>query len=146
MRRYYMKKILILTVCIAMLLNFSAVSAAASQSNDTQVPISPRYVEISMLYISFAITTSGRADCYADVHTAKEFSCTLTVELQKRVGSSWETKKTWTSTDDGFGFTYVDEPWYVTRGDYQLKVTAEITDASGVVVERPVEYSTIKTY
>ena len=141
-----MKRTASIAICLAILLSILATSAAAYKADEPQVPISLRYEEIVQFNIMLNISTSGRADCYADVHTAKEFSCTLTVELQKRVGSSWETKKTWTSTDDGFGFTYVDEPWYVTRGDYQLKVTAEITDARGVVVERPVEYSTIKTY
>lgn len=141
-----MKRTASIAICLAMLLSILATSAAAYKADEPQVPISLRYEEIVQFNIMLNISTTGKASCYADVYTAREFSCTLTVELQKRVGSSWETKKTWTSTDDGFGFTYVDEPWYVTRGDYQLKVTAEITDASGVVVERPVEYSTIKTY
>lgn len=141
-----MKRTASIAICLAILLSILATSAAAYKADEPQVPISLRYEEIVQFNIMLNISTTGKASCYADVYTAREFSCTLTVELQKRVGSSWETKKTWTSTDDGFGFTYVDEPWYVTRGDYQLKVTAEITDASGVVVERPVEYSTIKTY
>ncbi len=141
-----MKRTASIAICLAILLSILATSAAAYKAYEPQVPISLRYEEIVQFNIMLNISTTGKASCYADVYTAREFSCTLTVELQKRVGSSWETKKTWTSTDDGFGFTYVDEPWYVTRGDYQLKVTAEITDASGVVVERPVEYSTIKKY
>lgn len=141
-----MKRTASIAICLAILLSILATSAAAYKADEPQVPISLRYEEIVQFNIMLNISTTGKASCYADVYTAREFSCTLTVELQKRVGSSWETKKTWTSTDDGFGFTYVDEPWYVTRGDYQLKVTAEITDASGRLIEKPVEYSSIEMY
>lgn len=141
-----MKRTASIAICLAMLLSVLATNAAAYKADEKQVPISLRYEEIVQFNIMLNISTTGKASCYADVYTAREFSCTLTVELQKRVGSSWETKKTWTSTDDGFGFTYVDEPWYVTRGDYQLKVTAEITDASGRLIEKPVEYSSIEMY
>ena len=141
-----MKRTASIAICLAILLSILATSAAAYKADEPQVPISLRYEEIVQFNIMLNISTTGKASCYADGYTAREFSCTLTVELQKRVGSSWETKKTWTSTDDGFGFTYVDEPWYVTRGDYQLKVTAEITDASGRLIEKPVEYSSIEMY
>lgn len=141
-----MKRTASIAICLAIFLSIFATSAAAYKADEPQVPISLRYEEIVQFNIMLNISTTGKTSCYADVYTAREFSCTLTVELQKRVGSSWETKKTWTSTDDGFGFTYVDEPWYVTRGDYQLKVTAEITDASGRLIEKPVEYSSIEMY
>ena len=141
-----MKKLVALSMCLAILLSITSISAAAIKTGNQAAPISPRYEEIVQFNISLNISTSGKASCYADVNTTREFSCLLTVELQKQVSNGWETKKTWTATDDGTGLTYVYEPWYVTHGNYQLKVTAEITDASGKLIEKVVDYSSTVTY
>ena len=141
-----MKRFVAIVLCIIIAMSFTVIGVAADDTGPSAGLISPMYEVISNIYISLDISSSGKASCYADVDTSPAYSCNLTVELQERSGSSWTTIKTWTATDDGTGYTYVDSIWYVTPGAYRLKVTAEITNSSGRLVEDPVEYSNTRYY
>lgn len=141
-----MKRFVAIVLCVIIAMSFTVIGVAADDTGPSAGLISPMYEVISNIYISLDISSSGKASCFADVNTSPAYSCDLTVELQERSGSSWTTIKTWTATDDGTGYTYVDGIWYVTPGAYRLKVTAEITNSSGRLVEDPVEYSNTRYY
>ena len=133
-------------LCVIIVMCFSAKGGVADETDPSAGSISPMYEVIYNVYISLDISSSGKASCYADVNTSPAYSCDLTVELQEKSGSSWTTIKTWTATDDGAGYTYVDGTWYVLPGAYQLKVTIEVYNSRGVLVEDPIEYSDTRYY
>ena len=141
-----MKRFISFALCFVLVISLSVIGASAYNIGADAELISPRYEVISNVYISLDISSSGKASCYADVNTSPAYSCDLTVELQEKSGSSWTTIKTWTATDDGTGYTYVDGTWYVLPGAYQLKVTIEVYNSRGVLVEDPIEYSDTRYY
>ena len=107
--------------------------------------IEPRYEVIANILISFSISASGRADCSATVILPSGYRADLTVELQQKVGGKWDTIHDWKAS--GRNFVEVSGPWYVPSGySYQLKVTTEVYDAYGNLVEDPIEYSHVRDY
>ena len=141
-----MKRFVAIVLCVIIVMSFTAIGVVADETDPSAGSISPMYEVIYNVYISLDISSSGKASCYADVDTSPTYSCDLTVELQEKSGSSWTTIKTWTATDDGAGYTYVDGTWYVLPGAYQLKVTIEVYNSRGVLVEDPIEYSDTRYY
>lgn len=141
-----MKRFVAIVLCVIIVMSFTAIGVVADETDPSAGSISPMYEVIYNVYISLDISSSGKASCYADVDTSPAYSCDLTVELQEKSGSSWTTIKTWTATDDGTGYTYVDGTWYVLPGAYQLKVTIEVYNSRGVLVEDPIEYSDTRYY
>ena len=141
-----MKRFVAIVLCVIIVMSFTAIGVVADETDPSAGSISPMYEVIYNVYISLDISSSGKASCYADVNTSPAYSCDLTVELQEKSGSSWTTIKTWTASDDGTGYTYVDGTWYVLPGAYQLKVTIEVYNSRGVLVEAPVEYSDTRYY
>ena len=141
-----MKRFVAIVLCVIIAMSFTVIGVAADDTGPSAGLISPMYEVISNIYISLDISSSGKASCYADVNTSPAYSCDLTVELQENSGSSWTTIKTWTASDDGTGYTYVDGTWYVLPGAYQLKVTIEVYNSRGVLVEDPIEYSDTRYY
>lgn len=141
-----MKRFVAIVLCVIIVMSFTAIGVVADETDPSAGSISPMYEVIYNVYISLDISSSGKASCYADVNTSPAYSCDLTVELQEKSGSSWTTIKTWTASDDGTGYTYVDGTWYVLPGAYQLKVTIEVYNSRGVLVEDPVEYSDTRYY
>lgn len=141
-----MKRFVAIVLCVIIVMSFTAIGVVADETDPSAGSISPMYEVIYNVYISLDISSSGKASCYADVNTSPAYSCDLTVELQEKSGSSWTTIKTWTATDDGAGYTYVDGTWYVLPGAYQLKVTIEVYNSRGVLVEDPIEYSDTRYY
>lgn len=141
-----MKRFVAIVLCVIIVMSFTAIGVVADETDPSAGSISPMYEVIYNVYISLDISSSGKASCYADVNTSPAYSCDLTVELQEKSDSSWTTIKTWTATDDGAGYTYVDGTWYVLPGAYQLKVTIEVYNSRGVLVEDPIEYSDTRYY
>lgn len=125
---------------------FSTAGIAGCAVFDPFAPVKPMYETAKNVRTTLSISTSGKATCYACASIDSQYSCVLTLELQKKESSGWATKKTWTANDNGAGFAYIDETRYVTRGDYRLQATVKISNSYGRYVETVVAYSSIVSY
>lgn len=142
-----MKKIITSFMIVAIMASCLApCSLAVYEEEHWNVEIvEPRYEVISNISISFVISDSGRADCRGAVIVPSGYRVDLTVELQQKVGSKWDTIHDWTAS--GKNYISASGPWYVLSGySYRLKVTAETYDSYGNLVEDPIEYSPVKNY
>lgn len=105
-------------------------------------PISPRYAYLSRLKAILSIDDNGYAACVGNADANLGYTCDATLELQQKNGSAWETIKEWSSSGRTNSF---DESWYVKSGyDYRLKITAEVYDLAGKLVESAAAYSGIE--
>lgn len=105
----------------------------------TQEGISPRYVALSRFSTTLSIDSNGCATCLGTAITNINYTCDATLELQQKVGSSWETIKDWSSSGDMNSFS---KSWYVASGyDYRLKLSVDVYNAGGKWVEGPVTHS-----
>lgn len=144
-----MKKFICMGILVLMTV-FSAVpayAAAGTQNAGTQSVITPQFTYISILIPGLSIDSSGKATCsgmasaYDSSHTTK-----LTVELQKSTGSGWSTIKSWSATASGTYVADVYEDYYVVYGTYRVCATAEVYNASGILLERRSLYSDTVIY
>ena len=130
--------LLLAALCLVM-----AVSASAAVTPEGE-KAEPRYVTVSVFDAELSIDSNGRSTSVATVWVEASCSADITMELQQRNGSRWETIKTW--SDSGHRVT-LDHGWYVESGyTYRVKLSAEVTDSTGKVIERPVSYSDTVKY
>ena len=132
-----------LTVAPAMAADWQSlsISSAGIRTNDN---ISPRYSTLTQFMTELEISGSGLSSCMGKAKTNLGYTCNATLELQQKNGSSWETIAEWTSSGRTNEF---DKSWYVKSGySYRLKLTAEVSNSSGTLIESPVTYSGIVAY
>lgn len=104
-----------------------------------QEGLSPRYVALSRFSTTLSINSKGCASCLGTAITNINYTCDATLELQQKVGSSWETIKDWSSRGDMNSFS---KSWYVTSGyDYRLKLSVDVYTTGGKWVEGSETYS-----
>lgn len=133
-----MKKVVTLLLTIVLVFGIMAPAAFAVAENDS---VQPRYLRIRSFDIAFDISSSGKSSCYSKIVTYESTdTIDLTIELQRDGGSGWSTIKTWTGEDTGR--ISLDKVWYVTSGyEYRLRITAEIYDTNGKLLETQIDYS-----
>lgn len=146
-------KAIALTVCSVTLLCSTPVLAAedeAISANDLGYYVTfqqagdLRYIGLSKFYAELTISSKGYTSCTAYVHVLSGYNCDATLELQQKSGTSWKTIKEWASSGQTNDFS---RGLYVTSGhDYRLKVSADVYNSSGKLVESPTEYSTVVHY
>lgn len=90
--------------------------------------VSPMFVNIRST--SAELTISGNtANCYGGVQAySAGSSCTISMKLQKKNGSSWTTLKTW--SDDGNGSAAMSETYTISSGTYRVKVSGTVAGES----------------
>lgn len=140
MRKYVKgsKGLVMAAMCLAMVISAGAVALPAAENID------PRYVAVTTFDVGLSISSSGRSACTGVVRVVLGHDADVTMELQQKDGNSWETIKDW--SDSGRSVT-LDHSWYVAPGHgYRVKLSAEVSDSSGKVVERPVAYSAVEGY
>lgn len=117
------------------------VASSAVESPDT---ISPYYISLKQLTVFLNISNSGYSTCQGNATVESGCICDVTLELQQKNGSVWETIKDWSAS----GRTNViTENWYVNSGyNYRLKITAEVYSSTGRLVESPCIYSEVVNY
>lgn len=114
------------------------------QHEENSKLIAPRYLAITSLKTELDIDSSGRASCIGEANASIGYTCSVTLELQQKNGSNWNTIKEWISTGRYNSF---EKSWYVKKGfDYQLKISTVVFDSSDKVVETPESYSLIVSY
>lgn len=94
--------------------------------------VQPRYIGIVRSVPTLTISSSGAASCKGRTTLTSGYSADVTLELQQ----DGDTIKTWTTS--GTGALSIDKVYYVVRGhDYTLKLTVEVYNSSGTLVESP---------
>ena len=118
-----------------------APSPFATISSDT---VSPNYVALTQLTASLEISNSGCATCKGNATASQGYTCDVTLALQQKTGSKWETIKEWTSS----GRTNIfNKNWYVESGhDYRVVITAEVYNSTGNLSETASIYSNTVHY
>ena len=105
-----------------------------------------RYKRISVFAIELTISTSGKASCYSWAESAYSTdTIDLTMELQRYIGGTWDTVKSWNGS--GTAIAYLNKDWYITSGyNYRVLATAKVYNSSGVLQETVPEPSRIVYY
>ena len=96
--------------------------------NVAMAEMSPMFVNIGST--SAELTISGStANCVGEVWAySTSSSCTISMKLQKKNGSSWTTLKTW--SDDGNGSATMSESYTISSGTYRVKVSGTVAGES----------------
>ena len=90
------------------------------------------------------ISSGGYASCLGDCTVRSEYDAEVILELQQKKGSSWTTIMDWSDSGRRVSF---DKGQFVSRGyDYRLKISADIYDSDGDLVEDATSYSTIESF
>lgn len=120
---------------------------AADTVLDEKDSLQPMYTHILLLEAGLAVNSSGKATCSGMVQPSSlDYDCYLTVELQKKSGSSWSTIATWTEQDlNGYG-AELEEYKYVTQGTYRVKSTGVVKNPVNSTSETGTKYSSEVSY
>ena len=119
------------------------VPAAAVQTDEGRAA-EARYIGITRLWAGLEINSHGYSTCTGECDVRSGYDVEATMELQQKKDGLWETIKTWSSSGDGVVFI---ENWYVASGyDYRVKISADVSNADGKIMEREVTYSSVEDY
>lgn len=130
--------LILAALCLVMTVSAGAVTMPEAERME------PRYVTLTDFEAELSIGSGGRSTCTGTVRLRSGYNADVTMELQQKDGSRWETIQDW--SDSGRRVT-LNHSWYVESGyDYRVKLSAEVTDSNGRVVEQPVTYSSVESY
>jgi len=139
-----MKKLLSLLTMVVLTLCFS-VSAFALEE-ETPVPDEPEEPYMYTQAISSTLSISGNtATCVSQVigKPGQVTLITITQYLQKRIGNSWTSIKTWSKTFSTTTASFVNTESGLGSGTYRVFTLAEVD--SGSSYEFVTAYSTVRT-
>ena len=123
---------------------FCAVLLALGVLLSMSTVISARYAAIRSLTAGLTISSSGYASCQGTCTVQSEYDANVVLELQQKKGTSWTTIMDWSDSGRRVSF---DKGQFVSRGyDYRLKISADIYDSDGELVEDGTSYSTIESF
>lgn len=124
------------------------VSLLGSYVRAEEIGVVPFYDYTEDLYVKLSIDSKGKATCAGEVVPKKAtYSCSISVKLQKKNGSSWTTLSTWTGSGEGYAGASASGTRQVSSGNtYRVYVSATVRDASGKVVETPTKASSEKAF
>lgn len=109
-----------LGMCCAMVFGVP-VKASGEVSNNYDEEITLQYVNLRNVTASLSIS-NGTATCNSKLTMQTNKSCSITMTLQKKSGSSWENIKTWSKS--GTGDLALKESRSVPKGEtYRVKAT-----------------------
>lgn len=136
------------SLLIVMILAFSMPALAAETNALTpQDPvIEPNYVGLQTVTAGLSIS-NGVATCKGSAKARyTNYSLDLTMQLQKKTGTTWSKVSEWTGSGVGvLGVSLNKTKSGLTSGSYRVKVTVKVYNASGSLIETPTIYSSIKT-
>lgn len=85
--------------------------------------ISPKYVNTDVVTAYLSISSKGVATCSGAVYPSSgKYDSSITVSLQKKNGSSWNTQKSWTGSGSGLTGCTASGTYTVSRGTYRVYV------------------------
>lgn len=142
-----MKKVVSLLLVVMILVFSVPAFAADANALAPQDPvIEPNYVGLMSVTSGLSIT-NGTATCKGSAKAKyTNYSLNLTMQLQKKNGSTWSPVSQWTGTGTGvLGVSLNKTKSGLTSGSYRVKVTVKVYNGSGSLVESPTIYSAIRT-
>ena len=123
--RNHFRKALGIILFIAII--FTALSSAVSAT----IGISPLYQHISAISASLSIASNGLATAGGTVlPSTSNSTTTLTVELQRQSGNTWEYLQSWSNSGSGTRTIAQQGQRFVVRGTYRVLVTAVVRCSS----------------
>ena len=127
-----MKKALAIILSFVLILASSVPVFAANSEGTT---VNPRYKYIITTDASLLINTNtGISTSTASLICESGYTAEVECELQRYVGSTWNTVKTWTNRGDGYATT--NENWAVYSGyTYRIYVTYSVYNSSNRLLE-----------
>lgn len=143
---------LALLLCLTMLFSILSPSMAFAAQLDPEFPpddpIEPDpYLYINQINIDFIMYSNGNTSDYCDAYVPGGYNYTLTMELLKKSGSSWNVPATATWTNSGSGTVYIDTSYNgLSYGTYRLAVTVDVYNSKGLLCESVTEYSRCAVY
>lgn len=134
-----MKRVIsaLLILCCVMSVSYAA---------DTDDGVMPQYDNIAYIVIAFDINDWGSAQATCSVTLYPGYNVSGTLEIQQLKGN------TWTSIDSSYDYgtgpagVTISLQKYVSHGTYRAKITCNVTNSAGSVVEKVTEYSYIVNY
>lgn len=141
-----MKKLALMSLVV--LLVFVNVYASAGAEEETQGIIMPFYVYTDKLTVNLTIDSDGDATCRGIITPKNSsYSCSITVQLKRKSGSTWTTIATWSDSGQGYDGASAGGTKKVSSGySFMVSASAVVKNSSGSVIERPTKDSSVKTY
>jgi len=143
-----MKKMICL-VLATLMVAFSSVSvfAGAAGVQGDLISAQVRYTIINTIAAGLAINSSGKTTCSGRLVSGSSGSdCYITVELQQKSSSQWNTVKTWSASKLNASSVSLEKSYYVVHGTYRVQVTGTIENSESGVEETAVKYSKTVEY
>lgn len=143
---------LALLLCLTMLFSILSPSMVYAAHLDPDSPpddpVEPDpYTYIDSIGIDFRMYTNGNTSDYCSAYVPGGYNYTLTMELLKKSGSSWNVPATATWSNSGSGTVYIDTSYNgLSYGYYRLAVTVDVYNSSGLLCESVTEYSRVAYY
>lgn len=130
-------------IVLTILLLISSIGVTSADVTDTEENIIlDRYIGLFKAYTTLSIA-SGTANC-SGVGKAKtsNYTLSLTLSLQKKSGTSWNTIISWSGTGSGInGIVLNKTKSGLSSGTYRCKAYVRVYDSNGVFVESTTVYS-----
>ena len=125
MKKSSLKKVLGIILLLTLLFNVLSTTVSA------------RYQYIAILAVGLQISSSGLAEFDGYVAPSNSNTRTdLTVELQKKSGSTWNKEGSWSDSGTGTNSVLKSVSLYVVHGTYRVVVTAKVySSSSGALLE-----------
>lgn len=132
----------LMAACASTLINPIVVSADYKPASRAIA----RYKAITDITAEVSISSDGVATCHGVARTTStDYSCILTMELQRKVKGSWEPVYTWEKEGSLSASLYKD--YAVTSGYYyRVYVTVEVYDEDGTLLDDANLSSNIQFY
>lgn len=117
-----------------------------SYAADGDDGVVPQYDHIVGIMMVLDISDSGLAQATSTVNLYPGYNVSATLELQKLNGTKWTSIDSVSDYGPGPVGVYIFLDKYVTHGTYRSKITCNVTNSAGAVVETVTEYSYIENY
>lgn len=137
MKKSALKRVITgMVLLIAISLSVGTVYAA---EGGTACEVSPRYSKITAF--TFTPNIEGHyASCSAKVSTKSSYTAEVVVEIQRQDGG-WYTDNRWSDRYNAFAAVNAVQHYIRSNYTYRFKVTANIYDSNGELLESDVRYS-----
>jgi len=128
----------VLTLCMILL---SATAVAAASSN---LSVAPRYISMGSFAATLSINDSGNATASGSVSVFKGYTAEAFMELQQKNSGNWTTICDWSA--ENISGTFSKNRYVVSGYEYRVKLSVDVYDKSGALIESETTYSPIVDY
>ena len=135
-----------LLLVLALLIGSGSALASPLIEHPEQPPLEPLapFTGLLMCSVGINISNAGKVTCSGFAQAYSNYTVQITLELQERVGNSWNTIANWSSSK-AWSVELV-KYYYVTSGTYRTLLTVKAYDSSGKLVDNHSSTSLACTY